>query len=131
VERGRADESKNPASVDVSDEHDEHGDYEGTRLLRRQKSVDFEWAREDQLSVILKILEETSRNRPNWEKDESTLGWDRAPPPPPRIPSLERTRFVDQDSRIRPISEHYSVNMSERRTPETLRPIQPPPTDVS
>lgn len=133
VERGNS--SYNPAFVDVRDEYDDYEDNERNRLLHRRKSADFEWAREDQLSVILEILEESSRkgNTPNWEKDESSLGWDRATPPAPapRIPPLKRTRFVDRDSRIRPIPEHYAVNMSDKRTPESPRPIQTPPRDVS
>ena len=128
VERGN--ESHNPASVDVRDEYEDSEDHERNRLLRR-KSADFEWAREDQLSVILEILEESSRkgNTPNWEKDESVLGWDRVVTPraPPRVPPFERT---DRDSRILPIPEHYAVNMSDRRTPESPRPIQTPPRDV-
>jgi hypothetical protein len=75
VQRGN--ESHNPASVDVRDKYEDSEDHERKRLLRR-KSADFEWAREDRLSVILDILEESSRkgNTPNWEKDESVLGWD-------------------------------------------------------
>jgi hypothetical protein len=130
----RANDLYNPASVDVRGEYEDFEDHERIRLLRR-KSADFEWAREDQLSVILEILEESSRkgNTPNWEKDESALGWDRVitPVSPPRIPPLKRTRFVDRDSRIRPIPEHYAVNMSDGRTPESPRPIQTPPRDVS
>jgi hypothetical protein len=127
VERGI--ESHNPASVDVRDEYEDSEDHERKRLLRR-KSADFEWAREDQLSVILEILEESSRkgNTPNWEKDESVLGWDRVVTPrAPRVPPLKRT---DRDSRIPPIPEHYAVNMSDRRTPESPRPLQTPPRDV-
>jgi hypothetical protein len=127
-------DSYNPAPVDVRDDYQDFEDHERNRLLRR-KSAEFEWAREDQLSVILEILEESSRkgNTPNWEKDESALGWDRVitPPAPPRIPLLKRTRFVDRDSRIKPIPENYAVNMSDRRTPDSPRPIQTPPRDVS
>lgn len=133
VERGN-DSYNNPASrfVDVRGEHDDFDDSNERNQLLRRKSADFEWAREDQLSVILEILEETSRNTPNWEKDESALGWDRVTPPaPPKIPPLKRTRFVDRDSRIRPIPEHYAVNMSEKITPDSPRPIQSPPRDVS
>jgi hypothetical protein len=135
VERGH--DSHNPA-IDVRGSHkyEDFEDHQRNRLLRR-KSADFEWAREDQLSIILEILEESSRkgNTPNWEKDESALGWDRVitppPPAPPSIPPLKRTRFIDRDSRIRLIPEHYAVNMSDGRTPESLRPIQTPPRDVS
>jgi hypothetical protein len=36
----------------------------------RRKSADFQWAREDQLSVILEILESESRNTPIWEQPD-------------------------------------------------------------
>jgi len=40
--------------------------------LLRKKSADFEWAREDQLSVVLELLEDESRVTPGWEKAEPT-----------------------------------------------------------
>ncbi|PQE24461.1 DUF967 domain protein [Rutstroemia sp. NJR-2017a BBW] len=36
----------------------------------RRRSADFQWAREDQLSVILEILESESRNTPIWEQPD-------------------------------------------------------------
>lgn len=138
IDKGKGKQRESHPGPDVRDEHFEDFEkFEQTRLLQR-KSADFEWARNDQLSVILEILEETSRNTPNWEKEESALGLDRAlPAPRPQIPPLKRTRFVDRDSNIRPIPEHqhyeYFGKMSseQRSSPGTPRPIAPPPRDVS
>ena len=95
----RGDESQNLVGGYVRHSQDDDGSEQIREILRR-KSADFEWAREDQLSAILEVLEE--RNTPGWEKEESALGWDQAAPPVPLLPSTattpkktQKTRFVE------------------------------------
>ncbi|KAH6668183.1 hypothetical protein B0J14DRAFT_600013 [Halenospora varia] len=115
--------------------------------LRRRKSENFEWAREDQLSVILELLEnESKRGTPGWEKQIEEINWSEVPrlsPPPPTpktpTPQMKKTRFPDQDRdrgfRTPGSSYSSSYKMSgsrdrSRSSPATPRLIEPPPTDL-
>jgi hypothetical protein len=103
-------------------------------VRRRKKSTDFQWAREDQLSIILEILDgdkESRRSTPRWEQKEKegprkrpSLDWDKVP----RLEPFKRTRFLDQRFSL---SDHLEVMSSRKTSPGTSRPIEAPPTDVS
>jgi hypothetical protein len=105
-------------------------------VRRRKKSADFQWAREDQLSVILEIFDGDKESRrssstPKWEEKEkegprrrTSLDWDKVP----RLEPFKRTRFLDQQFSL---SDHLEVMSSRRTSPGTPKPIEAPPTDVS
>lgn len=122
----------------------------------KDSTPETQWAREDQLSVILESensLDEIRRQNtpPTWDDDDLDIGRDfgvRYPPSQqsqsrvgrtPRIPGFKKTRFVDQD--FIPEDDYYSqdrrlLSMSDtsrsRKSPSPMpRPIQAPPRDVS
>lgn len=113
-------------------------------LTRRRKSFDFEWAREDQLSVILERLDIDSLSKlssndcsQKWEKERSapkrSLDWERVPRLQKSLPAFKRTRFLDQSYSL---DEHLTFMSSPKSTgtrmsPSPPRPIEAPPTDVS
>lgn len=131
------------------DEEEERETFPGVSNLRKRKSANFEWARSDQLSVILEILEKTSNaGTPQWEKTEAALKWDTIPKlsPPPPSPLFKgkgkekRTRWLDYEYGLRTPESGYppyylpltmSTSSGRRDSPVTPRAIEPPPTDVS
>lgn len=137
--------------VASQDEDKERETFPGVSNLRKRKSANFEWARSDQLSVILEILEKTSNaGTPQWEKTEAALKWDTIPKlsPPPPSPLFKgkgkgkekRTRWLDYEYGLRTPESGYppyysplemSTSLGRRDSPVTPRAIEPPPTDVS
>ena len=138
-----ADEASHPSRRDVrrkgkENAKDQHESSQSKSAFKRRKSANFEWAREDQLSVILAILEgESRRNTPNWDdwdqEEFAALNWEKVP----RIPSFHSS-FYQRIGRQEfgsllnsPTKSDHSI-MSERRpSPESVRPFLPPPRDVS
>lgn len=119
------------------------------RFIRRRRSTDLKWAREDQLSVILENLSETGSRRENELTTSTIATWDTedlvealdfnvrntqysGDRTHRNIRGFKRTRFVDQDI---PEYEYCAPedNMSDRSrtSPEIPKPIAPPPRDVS
>lgn len=132
------------------DEDEERETFSGVSNLRKRNSANFDWARSDQLSVILEILEKTSNvGTPQWEKTEAALKWDtitKLSPPPPPTPRFKgkgkekRTRWLDYEYGLRTPESGYppyysplemSTTSGRRDSPVTPRAIEPPPTDVS
>ena len=117
-----------PGSLDVRDSHDyDHEDRELQHLLRKRGSANFEWARDDQLSIILASVSEARTRTPTWDTEEVWLKPDKGKAPFVPHFRYKRTRFLDHDD----IPEDYHVEMSSKSIPGTPRPIQPPPRDVS
>jgi hypothetical protein len=118
-----------PGALDVRDSHDydqDHGDRELQHLLRQRGSANFEWAREDQLSIILESVSEARSRTLNWDTEEIWAKPDREKAPLGPHFRFKRTRFLNDN-----IPEDHHAEMSSRSIPDTPRPIQPPPRDVS
>lgn len=137
-EKGReksvpGDEYHDPGLLDV---RREPNDSERNSLLHRA-SANFDWAREDQLSTILEFEDSGSRRDESQDYHVPVTPTPEQPPRKARVikPRVKRTRFVEHLSSPGNISKLYrermSSSMSDRRTPDTPRPIAPPPRDVS
>jgi hypothetical protein len=119
--------------VDVRDSHDfddhdhDHEDRELQHLLRNRGSANFEWARDDQLSIILESVSEARTRTPNWDTEEIWAGPDKGKAPLGPHFRFKKTRFLNDDD----IPEDYRAEMSSRSIPTMPKPIQPPPKDVS
>ncbi|KAL2069067.1 hypothetical protein VTL71DRAFT_15405 [Oculimacula yallundae] len=129
-------EIRDPGFLDVSRDPID-SDSEIKSLLNRP-SANFDWAREDQLSTILEIFDDNgSRKGDDLEKQteqQPLTPLQEEAPRKPRVikPRVKRTRFVEHISSPGHISKAYreKMSMSGRRTPETPRPIAPPPKDL-
>ena len=116
--------------VDIRDSHDfdhDHEDRELQHLLRKRGNANFEWARDDQLSIILESVSEARTRTPNWDTEEIWAGPDKGKAPLGPHFRFKRTRFLNDDN----IPEDYRAEMSSKSIPTTPKPIQPPPRDVS
>lgn len=130
---------EDPGRPDVRHRNNDSEAEPGTRgLLQHQpkQSADFDWAREDQLSTILENLDENRRSTPNWE-NEPNAKWDSAAAVAPVFASkfasatCKKTRFLEYVSSSISEDRIPLMSFSERKSPETPRPIAPPPKDVS
>jgi hypothetical protein len=116
--------------VDVRESHDfdhDHEDRELQHLLRKRGNANFEWARDDQLSIILESVSEARTRTPNWDTEEIWAGPDKGKAPLGPHFRFKRTRFFNDDD----IPEDYRAEMSSKSIPTTPKPIQSPPRDVS
>ncbi|PQE21293.1 hypothetical protein CJF32_00006433 [Rutstroemia sp. NJR-2017a WRK4] len=104
----------------------------------RRRSADFQWAREDQLSVILEILESESRNTPIWEQPDpfrqhtnhpalqkpstspipETVAESPQPETPIRIPKYNKIGAKEREYRI---PAYYHSRPSTKQSQQSLR----------
>ncbi|CAL3962262.1 hypothetical protein PZA11_000528 [Diplocarpon coronariae] len=133
TEKAPPDEKHEPDLLDASKEPT----LDQSDLLHRP-SANFEWARTDRLSTILENLEDSDIRR------DGSLDHPQTPlrPTPQQLPRkarvirprVKRTRFVEHISSPGNISKQYRqklmLTMSDRRTPETPRPIATPPREL-
>lgn len=102
----------------------------------RKRSADFQWARGDQLSVILEILESESRNTPIWEQqdpfrqyanhpalqepDTSPILETSHPHTPPRTPKFNKIGAKERAYRIP--AYHHSRPSTKQSQQSSLAP---------